>query len=360
MHEYKIIPVTGDIKIGVIGFTASARNFYKLFGMSIPDTQDTARKLISKIKAEGVNIIIVLSHLGINDDQILADEVDGIDIIIGGHSHTRLDHGEMRNNVLIAQTGALSQAIGRIDLNINETGVIISKTAQLLDIPENTVMDPAVLAAVKNAEAEAQQIMAQPIGKLAGDFDHDFFRSCGIGNLAADALKERLQADIAIITGGLFHGPLKAGILTLGELDQACFTTANPYLSEITGKQLLESLEHGLDPELMKYEHGSLRGSPVGIPQISGLQVTYNGKTKQGSRIQKVLVNNQPLDLNKTYSVAHTDAETMPEVGCLVSGEEQVIKQEVPTILREAMADYIKAHEPLAVPEGERWIDVGS
>ena len=359
MQEYALIQLTDSLKIGVIGFTATARIFYKLFGLNIPDTQDLAKKLISQLKAMGANVIIVLSHLGIDDDRILADEVQDIDVIIGGHTHTRLDHGEVRNNTLITQTGSLVEAVGRIDLHIDgHTGEILSSSAQLLGVPEDIAKDPSVLEAIMNAENEAKNIMAQPIGELAGDFDHDFFKDCGIGNLAADALKERFQADIAIITGGLFHGPLKAGTLTLGTLDQACFTTANPWLSEITGKQLLASLERGLDPELMNYEHRSLRGSPVGIPQISGLQVTYDGNAQQSPRIQKVLVNNQPLDPNKTYQVAHTDAETMSDVGCLLIDEEQIIKQEVPTILREAMADYIKAHEPVPVPKNRRWINI--
>jgi 2',3'-cyclic-nucleotide 2'-phosphodiesterase (5'-nucleotidase family) len=359
VKEYEIVSLGASVKLGVIGFTATARNFYKLFGLNIPDTQELAGKLIQQLKSKGANLIIVLSHLGLSDDQKLAQEVDGIDLIIGGHSHTRLEAGEIHHDVLIAQTGALAKAVGRIDLTIDShTGEILTRTAQLLDIPEDIDMDPAVLAAIKNAEAEAQEVMAQPIGELTDGFDHAFFTECGIGNLAADALKERLQADIALITGGLFHGPLKAGTLTLGELDRACFTTANPCLSEITGKQLQESLEHALEPELMNFEHGSLRGSPVGIPQISGLQVYYDSRTNQAPRIQKVLVNNQPIDQNKTYLVAHTDAETMSEVGCLLITEEQTIKHEVPTILREAIADYIKAHEPVQVQQKNRWINI--
>ncbi|MBI9045942.1 MAG: bifunctional metallophosphatase/5'-nucleotidase [Anaerolineaceae bacterium] len=359
MKEYEIIQLNETLRMGVIGFTASAEQFYILFGLHIPDFREIARKLVAQLRSEGANIIVILSHLGLNDDQKLADEVDGIDLIIGGHSHSRLENGELRNGVLIAQTGALAKAIGRIDLTIDpQNGNILSRKAHILDVPEDTKMDPAVLEAIKNAEEEAKEIMAQPIGKLAGNFDHDYFRDCGIGNLAADALKERFDADVAIITGGLFHGPLQAGTLTLGQLDAACFTTANPWLSEIRGEQILAALERSLQPEIMKFEHGSLRGAPVGIPQISGMQVYYDSEAEQAPRLQKVLVNDQPIELDRLYRVAHTDAETMKEVGCLQIDHEQIIKQEVPTILREAMADYIQEHSPLPVPQGNRWVAI--
>ncbi len=361
MKEVEMIPLTNKVVLGVIGLTApwEKENFYGHFGLQIPDFRMIARRLVAQLQAEGATVIIILSHLGLNDDCRLADEVSGIDLIIGGHSHTKLVNGELRNGVLIAQTGALAKAIGRVDLSIDaDSGRVVSRQAQVIDIPEDTPADPAVLAAIAAAEEEAREIMAQPVGELAGDFDQDYFRECGIGNLAADTLRERMKADLAILIGGLFHGALEAGKLTLGKLDAACFTTANPWLSEVRGDQIVAALERGLDPALTQIMHGSMRGAPVGIPQISGLTVYYDSRAVEAPRIQRVLVQGQPIEAVRLYRVAHTDAETMEEIGYLLIAPEQTIEQEVPTILREAMADYIREHSPVPVPQGNRWIAV--
>jgi 2',3'-cyclic-nucleotide 2'-phosphodiesterase (5'-nucleotidase family) len=359
MKEVELIPLTNRVVIGVIGLTASAENFYALFGLHIPDFRSITRRLVAQLQAEGATVIVVLSHLGLKNDTHLADEVSGIDLIIGGHSHDKLPNGELRNGVLIAQTGALAKAIGRVDLCIDaDSGRLVSRQAQVIDIPEDTPADPAVLTAIAAAEEEAREIMAQLVGELAGDFDQDYFHECGIGDLAADTLRERMKADIAILTGGLFHGPLAAGKLTLGKLDAACFTTANPWLSEMRGDQIVAALERGLDPAVTQIKHGSMRGAPVGIPQISGLTVYYDSHTVEAQRIQRVLVQGQPIEADRLYRVAHTDAETMEEIGYLLIAPEQTIEQEVPTILREAMADYIREHSPVPVPQGNRWIAV--
>ena len=357
IREYEIIPLSATVKMGVIGLTATARNFYPLFGLNIPDTAELTQRLITQLKSEGVSIIIVLSHLGLREDQELAEEVPGIDLIIGGHSHHKLPSGEESNGVLIAQTGEHAKAIGRVDLTIDsQTGKVISRQAAVLDIPEDTEPDPAVLAAITVAEGEAKEKMAQRIGELADDFDQDFFHECAIGDMAADVLRDRMQADVGMVSGGLFYGPLKAGQLTLGELDAACFTTANPILSQISGDQLIDALERGINPAITTIKHGSFRGAPVGIAQISGMTVYFRDHANQPPRIERVLIQGQPVEMDRLYRIAHTDAEIMQEIGYLQIATEQIIRQEVPTILREAMAEYIHAHSPLHAPERNRWI----
>lgn len=361
LKEIELISLTNGMLMGVIGLTAPWGNFYELFGLRFPDFCEVTQRLVSQLKADGASLIVVLSHLGLEDDRSLADEINGIDLIIGGHSHDRLTNGEVRNGVLIAQAGEYAKAIGRVDLTLDpDAGWKISCTANVLDVPDDVPPDQAVLTAISAAEEEVEEFMAQPIGDLAASLDHEYFRESDVGNLAADALRARMSAEIAMVSSGQFHHALEAGILTLGQLDAACFSTANPWLSEVRGDQILEALERGLDPSITKIEPSSYRGAPIGIPQISGMLVEYDSNALGEPRVRRAVIQGQIVEPNRLYRLAHTDAETMPEVGYLELDDGQTIEQEVPTILREVIADYVRLHSPFPLPQRGRWISISS
>lgn len=361
LQEYVIFDLPGEMKLGVFGLTSPWDGAYETFGLHFPDFILVAQRMVKELKEEGASIIIALSHLGLPVDRQLAEEVKGIDIIIGSHSHDRLDRGETRNGVLIAQAGEYAQAIGRVDLKLDLTyGTITSKDAVVLDVSAEIPPDPVVLNAIQEAESELNEILAQVIGEIEADLDLDYFAECGLGNLAADALRERMKGDIAILASGHFHDSVPQGVLTFGVLDKACFSAANPYLAEVTGKELLNTLERGLDPGINEFLHHGLRGSPIGIPQISGMVAEFYKDTGQSPSIHRVLINEEPLDLDRVYKVAHTDLETVADVGYLVIKEEQTISIEVPTILGEVIADYVKKHSPVSKPAGGRWVELES
>jgi 2',3'-cyclic-nucleotide 2'-phosphodiesterase (5'-nucleotidase family) len=167
-----------------------------------------------------------------------------------------------------------------------------------------------------------------------------------------------MEADAAIVASGQFHQPLEAGVLTLGQLDRACFSSANPEVTEISGRDLLAALERGLDPENTTNKHGGLRGSPYGLPQISGLVVHFNPDAPIGKRVIAVELNRKPVDLSRPYRLAHTDAETISDLGYLILEPAHKTHSEVPTILREVLADYIQAHSPVPEPKRGRWIRI--
>jgi 5'-nucleotidase len=359
LQEYVLIPLPHGLTMGVLGLTAPWGNYYETFGLHFPDFRDVARDLVSKLRRQGSALVVVLSHLGLEDDRRLAEKVAGIDLIIGAHSHDRLPTGEERDGVLIAQAGQYAEALGRIDLTLDPaTGRVLASSAQVLHVPEDEPPDPSVMAAIAAAEQEVDVLMAQPIGALALPLDMDHFRECGIGNLTADALCERLGTEAAIVCSGLFHQGLPAGAITLGQLDAACFSTANPCLTEVRGAQIVAALERGLDPAISHFKHHSFRGTPVGIPQIGGMAVEYDPESEEGQRIRRVTVRGRLLDPNRLYRLAHTDAETMSEVGYLVLDQGQTTYHEVPTILREVIEDYLRRHSPVPRPARGRWLPV--
>jgi 5'-nucleotidase len=356
LQEQVIIPLPGGLQIGILGLTAPWGGMYDIFGLHFPDFIELAQEMVDKMRSTGVSLVVVLSHLGLEDDRQLAKRVRGIDLIIGAHSHDRLPQGEIHNDVLIVQAGEYAQSIGRVDLSIlPKTGEIINRIAILLDVPPDEPPDPSVLQAIALAEAEVERIKAQPLGVLQAELNLDHFAECGIGNLTADALRERLDADVAIIASGQFHHSLSAGTVRFGQLDAACFSSANPCLTVATGRQIIHALERGLDPAINQYQHTGFRGTPIGIPQISGLKIWYDDKAPVGEKVTKVYVSDEPIDPGRTYRLAHTDAETMGEYGYLLLEDGQSTQHEVPTIIREAIEDYLHTHSPVPQPVGGRW-----
>ena len=351
-----------SVRLGVLGLTAHMPDYYAFFNLKLPDYRDVARQWLPALNQQGVGPLVVVSHLGNREEHLLAQVSPEIDVILGGHSHTELPQGELVNGVLIAQTGSYAKYLGRVDLAVDpRSGKVLTKTAALLEVPVDTPLDPAVEDAVREAQQEAEALLNQPVGELNEALSLEHFAECGIGNLAADVIRDRMRAEAAMLTSGLFHKGLPAGKVTLGDLDAACFTTANPELSEVRGEQIVAALEKGLEPAYMESVLKMFRGTPVGIPVISGMTVEYDPAAESGQRVKKVTVQGQPLELKRVYRVAHTDAEVKEEhmpAGYFTLEAGQTIKIEVPTILREAIEDYLKANSPAPAPALGRWIKV--
>lgn len=354
-----MITLRDGVTLGVFGLTAPWGTIYEAFGYHMPDFVEMARDLSAELRVQGAQVVIFLSHLGLEDDRRVAEAVPDIDVIIGAHSHDLLPEGEWCSGVLIAQAGDYAQHVGRVDLTVDtSSGAVRDRSARVFPVPEGEPEDPAVVAAIAAAEDEVERLKQQPIGESVAALDLDHFGECGIGSMTADALRARMDAEAAILMSGLFHTGLPAGTITLGDLVAACFSTANPYVSEVRGAQIVQALEWGLMPERAQYHHHGFRGTPIGTPQISGLTVYYDPDAPDGERVRRVLVNGKPLEPERVYRVAHTDAELMREYGYLVQSELVRSEGEVPTIVNEVIMDYLRDHSPLPPLERGRCVRV--
>ena len=357
--ESALIPLRDGVTLGVFGLTAPWGTAYEVFDLHMPDFVEMARDLTARLRDQGAQVVVFLSHLGLEDDRAVADAVPDIDVIVGAHTHHLLPEGEWHNGVLIAQAGDYAQHVGRVDLTVEvETGAVRDRVARVLPVPENEPDDPAVVAALAAADEEVERLKQQPVGESVEALDLDHFGECGIGSLTADAFRERMGAEAAILLGGLFHTGLPAGTITLGDLVTACFSPANPYISELRGSQIVQALEWGLMPERSRFEHHGMRGAPIGTPQISGLTVHFDPHGDDGARIKQVWVNGALLEPDRIYRVAHSDAAWMRDYGYLVRAETQHFEGEVPTIVNEVIMDYLRDHSPVPPLERGRWVRV--
>ena len=347
-----------QISLKVSGQAPYSPRIYNLFGLKVPHFLDCAREWAQKLD-EQPGPLVMVNHLGLPEDRELATVVPEIEVIISGHSHSVLPEGEFVNGVLIAQTGQYAEYLGRVDLEIDaRTGQVLSKSARLMGIPTDQALDPMVEEAIRQAEEEARLVLAQPIVELPETLKADFFAESALGNFTADVLRRRMDAEIGLVSSGLLHKDLEAGLLTLGQLNETCFSTANPMLSLLSGRQVREGLEKGLMEEHVRAQHKSFRGSPEGIPQVSGLRVVWDPSAPDGEKIKELWVGENQLEEERLYRVAHTDAECEGGGAFLNIEANQVLRTEVPTIVREALEEDLKRRVPPLSELQGRWVKV--
>jgi len=343
---YRMVEL-GAIRLGVVGVTAIS-NSYEIFGTHSFNAPPLVSELVRHLREQGANIIAVLSHLGLEGDKTLAQAVDGIDLIIGGHSHDRLEQPLLVNDTLVTQAGAYGSHLGRVDLETdNSSGNILRRTGGLMPVDTSEV-DDRIIEAIEEQIKQAQGLLSRPIGQTTTFLNVNYFQECALGNFLADVLRDRMETEIAFIVTGMLDEAIGVGMVTFGDLCRASSSTANPGRAELSGKEIWDTLNYGLRPEVTQERPAPLRGNPQGILQVSGLTVTYDPYADPNEQVIRVLVGTEPLDFERRYSVAATDWE-LGELTEYAHLDQKKVTYHVPTILREAMEEYLVAHSPVSV-----------
>ena len=304
------------------------------------------------------DLIIVLSHIGYQADRDLAARVKGINVIVGGHSHTKLLEPAVVGQTIIVQAWEHAKALGILDLTLAD-GKIKSYNGRLVMIkPVPGQEDQAVARLVKRYEAQVDKILGEKIGVAALDLDgeHVRLRETNLGDFLADILRRTAGADAAIINGGGIRASIHRGDITLKDI--YVVLPFNNYLVAIklTGKQIKEALEHGVSG----VQEGAGR-----FPQVSGLSFTYNPRAPVGSRVKDILIGGRPLDPQKEYTVATNDFMAAGGDGYKAFGEalkssrnfaciggtlkgDKLVYNDAGRWLRTVVTDYIRRQKTIA------------
>lgn len=304
------IYTAGDKKVGILGIstpeTATKTNPLNVQGYQFNEKELAAlvQGQIDKLKTDGADYIVALGHLGTDQESMpyrstdLIPQVTGLDVFIDGHSHTTLEKGEIVKDkagaeVLLTQTGTQLKAIGKIGIDGDQF------TASLITEPKQ---DEMVKALIDEKKAEIQPALDKVVAKT--DIKLDGNREPGVrtqetnlGDLAGDALKWISGADVALTNGGGIRTTIEPGDITYGEINSV-FPFGNLVVTiEITGADLLAALDHGTK---------SAPAASGGFPQVAGMSYEVHTYLTE-NRVQNVTVNDVPLDLEKTYTLATND-----------------------------------------------------
>ncbi len=265
---------------------------------------------VTALMDEGVDKIIALNHVGVNMDMAIAEAVDGLDAVVGGHSHTKFSNTEdgamayptMVGDVPVVQAYAYSKYVGHLTLVFDDAGTVTSATGDTILLDASVAEDEAIVARVSELAGPIEEmktlVVADTTDVIEGSREVCRAMECPMGNLVADAMLARTadQGVVAAIqNGGGLRASIDAGEITMGEV-----LTVLPFQNtlatfEATGADILAALENGVG----QVEDGAGR-----FPQVAGMSFVADLSAEAGSRISDVMIAGAPLDEAATYLMA--------------------------------------------------------
>ena len=302
LQPYVIREIEG-VRIALIGIvtedTPVTTNPKNVVGLTFASPAATLPALISKLRQEA-DVIVVLSHIGFNADRQLAATVRDIDIIIGGHSHTRVDKPVLIGKTVIVQDYEHGKTLGVLDLTISD-GKVVRTSGYLADIkPDSMPMDKVIAERVAFYQAQVDAVMQDTVGETRTDLDGVNVRKAetNLGNFIADVMKEAAGADGAIINGGTIRKGASKGILKVSDIYSIVPFDNYIVAIRLKGTQIRDILEHGVS---------AIADDAGRFPQISGISFTFKPTQKTGNRVRDIFIGNFPLDPEKEYTIATND-----------------------------------------------------
>lgn len=224
----------------------------KLIGsfISLEDASAEVGKITNAYKNDDIDLTILLTHIGFDSDVELAKLMKpewGVDMIIGGHSHTILEEPKKVNNILIAQAGVGTNQIGRFDLLVDDdTNSIVQHKWQLIPVDEKLAKpDKELMKYIESYKKVVDRKFKTLICKLSEKMTHPQREvETSLGNLVADAFASIAECDIMFVGSGSIRVKEMGPMVTLGDLT-ACFPYDDSLTRfEINGKQLKKIFNH--------------------------------------------------------------------------------------------------------------------
>ncbi|HEY8575055.1 MAG TPA: bifunctional metallophosphatase/5'-nucleotidase [Devosia sp.] len=284
------------------------------------DTITSLRTQVDALKAAGVEKIIGLTHVGYTHDLEIAANVPGIDVIVGGHSHTLLSNTEEGAagpyptlvkgpdgvEVPVVTAYSYGKYLGDLVVTWDDQGKVISAEGAPILMDASVEPDEGYVTRLAELQEPINELMEQVIGTttapIEGSREVCRIEECSMGNLVADAILDRVAeqgATIAIQNGGGLRASIDAGEITMGEVLTVLPFSNTLATVDISGADVIEALENGVSD----VENGAGR-----FPQVAGLKYSYTLAKPAGERISDVLVKGEgdswvPIDEEATYTV---------------------------------------------------------
>ena len=313
--EPYVIKVIGGIRVGILGLaypktplTTSASN---IATVEFQDPVPAAENYLRRMKGDGASVAIVLSHLGLAGDQHLARAVDGIDVIVGGHSHNRMIDAEKIGSTLIVQAGAHGSDLGRLDLVV-EAGRVVDHRRTLIALDHESVVPrhPASERFVDALLAPHRQTLEETIGcaagwlvraqTLAGQQARPRDEESPVDALFADILRSRTGADAALLPGVGYGVAIPPGPITAAQLCQLVPHDGSVVTLRLAGSDIAEALEQAVE-NIFSIDPRSRVG---GMIQVSGVSFRYDPNLSHGRRVKQISVGGSDLNRDHRYTVA--------------------------------------------------------
>lgn len=278
------------------------------------EAAETARQYVPRLRAEGAQIIIALTHLGLGADKHLAENVEGIDVIVGGHSHNRMREALVVGDTIIVQAGAHGSDIGRLDLSVDPAGRISNYEYALLPVTDAPNADIVEDKQVKNIIAPQRAPLRSTLQERVGRAQQPIIRAQTINggeagkrdqespadSLFADIIRAITRTDVAFLPGVGYGVAIQPGFITAEMLRNLLPHDSAVWTMRLMGKQIRDTLEQSVD----NFSTNDPTKKVGGMIQISGLHFSYDPRRPRNERVREIIIADKPIENGKDYLVA--------------------------------------------------------
>ncbi len=370
-----IVLDVGGESIGIIGLTTPETVILNLPSKDLvfhDNLAEITQEQVDSLSAQGINKIVLLSHLGYAPDLEVAQAVSGVDIVVGGHTNTFLSNtyagalGEYPTvlesasgePVLVVQANTKTIYLGRLDVEFDGAGILTDWDGDAILLSRYISPDPAVGELIAGLAAPIAELTSQPVGETSVALTGTSPRLCRIeecllGNVITNAMLENTGADIVIQNGGGIRADIAQGSVSLGDvLNVLPFGNLISTL-ELTGADVLAALENGVSQVTVDDNGNPLVDGAAGrFPQVAGMRYTFDATKEAGSRIvsAEVMTDGEfsALDPESVYRVATNDYMRSGGDGYAILVTNAMNPYDQGSPLDQVVADYIAANSPLS------------
>jgi 5'-nucleotidase / UDP-sugar diphosphatase len=338
---YVILKKKG-VRIAVIGIT-TPETFYttkpgNVTGLTFVPPEKVLPAIIRRVRGQGASLVIALTHYGLDSDRELARKVSGIDLIVGGHSHTAIMDPIVESGTVIVQAGSNGIYLGVMKITFDAQKKKVQNFTRedelrLVSSSSGAQLDPNVARIVDKYESQVKTEFSKVVGTAAADLTRASTGESGLGDMVTDAMRDASGAQIAFQNGGGIRADIPKGPITVEQVFTALPFDNNLVSMDLTGEQIRELLEKSVLSE--------------NILQVSGIQIEYDLSKPAGAKVTSVQVAGKPMEDQAIYRVVTNDF--------LASGGNQfnVFKRgrniTMGPLQRDAAADYIQKNSPITV-----------
>ncbi len=299
----------GGVKVAVLGqafpYTPVANPRWMIPKWSFGIREEEVRAQVEKARKAGAQLVVLLSHNGFDVDRKLASRVEGIDVILTGHTHDALPEVVKVGNTLLIASGSHGKFVSRLDLDV-QGGAVKGFRYKLIPLFADVIKpDAAMSAAIEKARAPYAKDLARVVGQTEsllyrrGNFNGSF------DDLICDALLKERDAEIALSPGFRWGTSVLPGSpITVEDIHNAtAITYPQVYRLPMTGERLKEVLEDVADNLFNPDPYYQQGGDMV---RCGGLGYAIDVSKPIGSRISDMtlLKTGQPIDPKREYAVA--------------------------------------------------------
>ncbi|MEO1560698.1 MAG: bifunctional UDP-sugar hydrolase/5'-nucleotidase [Cyanobacteria bacterium J06632_19] len=316
--------------------------------VSLEDAAAEVGKVCNAYKNDDIDLTVLLTHIGFEEDKKLAAMLKpewGVDMIIGGHSHTFLDQPAKVNDILIAQAGIGTNQVGRFDIVVDDdTNSIVEWKWQLIPVDNNLAEPDADLHKLINSfKEEVDRKYNRLVGRFARQLEHPTReQETELGNLIADIFDELEGTDVVLIGSGSIRGEKLGPLVTLNDLKKIYPYDGSLYRLKVNGAQLQQIFAH-----VMRAEN-RIAGESNYFQVNKGVECVYSDAEK---KVVSLKVNGKPVEDNAVYSLCVQEYHLRNSVESLNITYEELTKlgneKVLTTSAQDVMEEYFGSHQNL-------------